>query len=258
MPRRTLLMAAITAAVAIAAPAAAEAATIERDPNMHELLFRGSPDETNLVQVDGSHQLVISDLNAPIRLKGVPNCKRIDPRSVRCFLVRRLALDLNDGTDVATIATPRDVWISGGAGNDRYNALATEGRSRVDFSGGFGIDVANYFYATEGVHVAVDGSLGSGRPGDLDRIGRTVEHVYGSQFDDILEGASRDQDLRGGEGDDEIVGGQGEDTLVGGPGADRIDALDGESDAIDCGGQLLDSLLADPAGELSVVGCATA
>ena len=253
MPR--LLLAAALAAAALALPTAAQAATIERDPTSHELLFRGNPDETNLVTVTGSHRLVIEDLNAPIKLAGVPTCKRIDARSVRCAAVRRVSLDLNDGFDVATIATPRDVWISGGAGDDRYNALTTGGRSRVEFSGGFGFDTANYFYATEGVNVSVDGAVGDGRPGDLDRIGRTVERVIGSQHADVLDGDARDQVLHGNEGNDVNSGGTGEDTLLGHHGDDRIDARDGEPDTIDCGGGLLDSLLADPAGEASVVGC---
>ena len=256
MSRRMLLIAAATAAAAVAVPAAAQGATIERDPTSHELLLRANPGETNLVSIDGSRQLVISDIGAPLKVKGVRNCMPIAPDAVRCSSVRRIALDLGDGPDVASIATSRDVWISGGAGNDRYVARGTDGPSRVDFSGGFGTDVANYFFATEAVHVSVDGSLGSGRPGDLDRISRTVETVFGSAFDDVLEGDARDQTLQGLDGDDQIIGGTGQDVLSGGPGNDRIDAVDGELDAIDCGGQLVDSLLADAGGEASVVGCA--
>ena len=43
--------------------------------------------------------------------------------------------------------------------------------------------------------------------------------------------------------------------LEGGPGQDRIDARDGELDAIDCGGELFDRVTADPA-ETSILGCA--
>jgi Ca2+-binding RTX toxin-like protein len=127
--------------------------------------------------------------------------------------------------------------------------------SQVDFDGGFGFDTANYFYATEGVVVGVDGAPFDGRPGDNDRIDREVERVVGSQFADVLTGTQRNQELVGSEGDDQIAGGPGQDLLNGGDGNDRIDAVDGELDTIDCGGQLQDQVMADPV-ENSILGCA--
>jgi Ca2+-binding RTX toxin-like protein len=105
------------------------------------------------------------------------------------------------------------------------------------------------------VRVGVDGAPFDGRPGDNDRIGRTVETVLGSQFADVLTGAQRDQRLVGFEGDDRISGGPGADVLEGGRGGDRIDARDGELDTVDCGGDLLDRVTADVA-ETSILGCA--
>ena len=248
---RILLAVVVTAAVAFV-PSVAQAATVERFDGMpRTVLVTGAPDETNLISVDG---VVIEDLNMPLTLERRSPCHRIDDRTVRCPRVKRIALDLNDGPDNASIATSREVWISGGAGDDRYVARGTDRPSRVDFSGGFGTDVANYGFATEGVRVGVDGMPFDGRPGDDDRIGRTVEMVIGSRFDDELVGAERDQRLMGLDGDDEISGGPGADVLEGGPGNDRIDALDGELDTIDCGGWLLDQVLADPV-ETSIVGC---
>jgi Ca2+-binding RTX toxin-like protein len=253
---RRILLAAVVVAAAVAVPSAAHGATVERyDGVPHTLLLTGAPDETNLVTVEGSRHVVISDINMPLQLERARNCKRLDSHSVRCSSVRQVWLDLNDGPDVASIATSREVWVSGGAGNDRYVALGTDGPSRVDFSGGFGFDVANYFFATEGVRVGVDGFADDGRPGDDDRIGRTVEAVFGSQFADVLTGAERDQHLLGFDGNDEISGGPGQDELFGGPGNDRIDAVDGELDTIDCGGGLfLDRVTADPI-ETSILGC---
>jgi Ca2+-binding RTX toxin-like protein len=246
------LVAAVVAAAAVVLPAAAQAATVERfDGLRHTVLVTGAPDETNLVSVDGA---VISDLNMPLKLERRAPCKRLDDRTVRCVGVKRIALDLNDGPDVASIATSREVWLSGGAGDDRYVARGGDGPSRVDFSGGFGVDVANYGFATEGVRVGVDGMPFDGRPGDNDRIGRTVETVIGSNFADVLTGAERDQRLLGIDGDDEISGGPGQDVLEGGPGDDRIDARDGELDTVDCGGWLLDRVMADPV-EASIIGC---
>ena len=252
---RLLLLAALVAATIIV-PSAAQGATLERyDGIPGTILLTGAPAEVNLVSVeDRPGSVVVRDDARPLKLKRAFGCLRLDTNSARCFLTKQVWLDLNDGNDVATIASRRDVWVNGGAGDDRYNALATDAPSRVEFSGGFGVDVASYFYATEGVRVGVDGMPFDGRPGDNDRITRTVEAVFGSPFADELTGAERDQQLFGFDGDDVITGGPGEDALNGGRGVDRIDARDGEPDAIDCGGEALDEVLADPV-ESSILGC---
>jgi Ca2+-binding RTX toxin-like protein len=255
MLRRTLLVA-VMASAALAVPSAAQAATLERyDAVPRTLLLTGAPAETNLISVDGSKSLVIADLNMPLELRRAPGCMPLDSRTVSCAGYRQLWMDLNDGPDVATIATTRTVAISGGAGNDRYNALGAPGPSRVEFDGDFGVDVANYGFASEGVVIGVDGAPFDGRPGDNDRIDRTVETVFGSQYADVLTGTQREQQLFGFDGDDVISGGSASDVLKGGPGNDRIDAVDGELDTIDCGGQLQDQVLADPV-ETSILGCA--
>jgi Ca2+-binding RTX toxin-like protein len=254
MPR--ILLAAVVVAAAVVLPSAAQAATIYPDSRTpHQLLVYAEPGETNLVTVEGDKHVLIRDDGTPLKVAGVPTCMRVDVSAVSCSAVRRIELELGNGPDVAVIATPHDVELDAGIGQDRYVALATGAPSRVDFEGGPGIDVANYGFATEGVRVTTDGSDGSGRPGDLDRIRRSVETVIGSRFDDVLHGGARDaQTLLGQDGDDQITGGPGQDTLSGGDGNDRIDALDGELDAIDCGTGLLDVLLAD-AAEASIAGC---
>lgn len=255
MTRRILLVAALAVA-AVAVPSAAQAATLERYEDVpRTMLLTGAPDETNLITVDGTRKVVIEDLNMPLELRNAPNCERIDDRKVSCRHVKQVWMDLNDGPDVATISTSRAVSISGGHGNDRYNALGTMKPSQVEFDGDFGDDVANYGYATEGVIVGVDGAPFDGRPGDNDRIDRTVETVLGSDHADVLTGTQREQRLFGREGDDVISGGPASDLLDGGRGNDSIDARDGELDSIDCGGQpFVDQLLADPI-EASIIGC---
>jgi Ca2+-binding RTX toxin-like protein len=256
MPR-ILLIAAVAIAAAVAVPSIAHGATLYQDGRTpHKLLLQGDPDETNLVTVEGSRAVVIRDDGAPLTLAGVPTCMRLDTRAVSCSAVRRIELDLGDGPDNARIATPHEVEIEGGAGNDRYVTQATDGPSRVDFDGGIGTDVANYFFATTGVRVSVDLSAGDGRPGDDDRIRRNVETVFGSTFADVLAGGPHAEHLAGFDGDDQITGGAGEDVLSGGPGNDRIDARDGEPDTVDCGGWLLDWAAVDVDAEASITGCA--
>ena len=253
---RLLPLAAVLAAT-ILLPSVAQGATLERYSGVPGtmLLSAGSP-ETNLITVeDRPLSVLIRDDAGPLKLERATGCLRLDSNSARCFLTKQVWLDLGDSNDVATIASRRPVSISGGAGDDRYIANGTDAPSRVEFDGGFGVDVANYFYATEAVRVGVDGMPFDGRPGDNDRIDRTVETVFGSQFADELTGTQREQQLFGFDGDDRISGGAGRDGLNGGPGQDRIDARDGELDAIDCGGQLFDQVLADPV-ESSILGCA--
>ena len=252
---RLLPIAALVAAT-IALPSVAQGATLERYSGIPGTMqLSAGPAETNLISVeDRLLSVVITDNAGPLKLKRATGCLRLDSNSARCFLTKQVWLDLGDGNDVATIATRRAVAISGGAGDDRYNAIGTDAPSRVDFNGGFGTDVASYVFAGEGVRVGVDGMPFDGRSGDNDRIGRTVETVFGSQHADVLVGAERDQRLLGLDGDDEIAGGEGSDVLDGGAGNDQIEARDGELDAIDCGGDLVDRLTADPV-EASIVGC---
>ena len=255
MPR-ILLGAAVAVAAAVAVPAVAQGATLHQNGSPHRILLQDAVGETNLVTVEGSRSVVIHDLNAPIKLGRVPGCKLLDAWTVRCAAARIVELDLGDGPDVASIATPREVEIEGGNGPDRYVALASRWPSRVDFSGGIGLDVANYFFATAGVRVAVDLESGDGRPGDDDQILRDVEEVIGSPFADVLAGSHRTVRLMGGDGDDQIAGGSAAETLLGGLGNDRIDARDGAPDTIDCGGQTLDSAVVDVDAEASIAGCA--
>jgi Ca2+-binding RTX toxin-like protein len=253
-----ILLTAVVATAAVAVPSVAHGATLHQDGRTpHRVLLQDESGETNLVTVTGSRSVVIHDDNAPITADRVPACMPVDAHTVSCSAaVRRLELDLGDGPDVAVVDTTRSLSIEGGRGPDRYVALASDGPSRVDFSGGIGLDTANYFYATDGVDVAVDLEAGDGRPGDDDRIRRDVESVIGSGFDDVLTGSPRTERLSGEDGDDTITGGTGAELLSGGAGADRIDARDGAADTVDCGGQTSDLAAVDLA-EASIAGCAT-
>jgi Ca2+-binding RTX toxin-like protein len=254
---RLLICAALAVAAAVAVPSVSHGATIHQDGRTpHRILLQADPGETNLVSVEGSKSVLISDLTVPISVEGVPTCMPLDAYTVSCAAVKRLELDLGDGPDHANISTAVPVELEGGAGNDRYVSTATDAPSRVDFSGGIGLDTANYFYSTAGVDVSVDLEEGDGRPGDDDRILRDVESVIGSQHADELSGSDRTVRLDGQDGDDRITGGGAPETLLGGPGNDHVDARDGVADSVDCGGWLLDRAVVDLGLDLSV-GCAS-
>ena len=256
---RILVSAAVVLVAAVAVPSVADGATLYQDGHAsHRILLQDESGKTNLVSVEGSRSVVIHDANAPISVDHVPGCMPVDARTVSCSATvrRRVELDLGDGPDVATVATPRPVEIEGGNGPDRYVSLAQDWPSRVDFDGGIGVDVANYFFATAGVEVSMDLEAGDGRPGDDDLIRRDVETVVGSQHADMLTGSPYTTRLAGNDGDDQITGGSGQELLSGGDGQDRVDARDGSPDTVDCGGQLFDWAAVDLTGEASIAGCA--
>ena len=255
--RRILLTAVAVVAAAVIVPSAAQAATLHQDGRTpHRVLLQDTAGETNLISVEGSNSVVIQDLNMPIEIAGVPTCMPLDTHTVSCAAVRRVELDLGVGPDVARIDTHQAVEIEGGAGNDRYVATGGDAPSRVTFSGGIGLDTANYFFATAGVDVSVDLTASDGRPGDEDHILRDVESVIGSNFADALTGSHRTLQLSGQDGDDVITGGAEAEVLSGGPGNDRINARDGAADSIDCGGQTFDAAVVDLGAEASITRCA--
>ncbi len=111
--------------------------------------------------------------------------------------------------------------------------------------GGKGTDVASFLCRT--CRVSLDGKANDGRKGERDNI--QVENVLirSSIFDedagtikfgsgrDLIEGDKGRNFLAGYRGKDRIIGSAGMDTLRGGDDDDRLHALDGERDEVDCG-----------------------
>ncbi|HEX2189613.1 MAG TPA: hypothetical protein VHG51_11975, partial [Longimicrobiaceae bacterium] len=107
--------------LALALPAAAQGATLERFPGIpNTMLLSEAQPEANLIVVeDRRGSVVITDHAGPLSMKRAFGCLRLDERSARCWLTKRVALDLGESNDVANIATAREVWLDGGAGDDR-------------------------------------------------------------------------------------------------------------------------------------------
>ncbi len=113
------------------------------------------------------------------------------------------------GNDVLDGSTGDD-WFWGGSGNDVLD-------------GGAGNDVANYEYATREVQIDLtitrkQNTLGSG----WDTL-RNIEHVSGSNFDDVLIGNAAANHIWGKFGDDDLNGNAGDDNLNGEAGNDVLD-----------------------------------
>ena len=134
--RRTLMTAAVAVAAIAALPQVAQGATLHQD-GRHRILLHDTAGDANLVTVDGSHRVLIEDINVPIEIDGVPACMPVDAHSVSCApSVRSIELDLGDGADVARVATSKPVEVEGGHGRDRFHAGSGDGPSQVRWSGG--------------------------------------------------------------------------------------------------------------------------
>ena len=121
--------------------------------------------------------------------------------------------------------------LSGGSGDDELNGGAgsdtlSGGSGADDLDGGSGNDTADYRDSSDGVIVNLTTGTGSGGDAEGDTL-LNIEHVYGSNFADLLTGSAKGDELSGFDGDDQLTGGAGADILNGGAGADILNGGDG-------------------------------
>ena len=167
------------------------------------------------------------------------------------ILVGGLGIDtINGGDDNDTISGSQggDILngdagtdtLRGGSGDDMLNGGndndSLDGGSGADaLDGGAGVDLAIYTSATAGVIASLDaGGTGGDAMGDTFA---DIENLYGSYFDDQLQGDSANNIIVGLSGNDELDGLAGNDRLIGSAGDDRLnggegnDILIGQADA---------------------------
>ncbi len=113
--------------------------------------------------------------------------------------------------------------VKTGGGNDRIDA----GSGANHYEGGKGFDILSYRDSNAAVNINLEAKTASGGYANNDTI-RSIEHIFGSDFDDTIWGDKKDNILRGYEGDDQLTGRAGVDVLEGGRGED---GLSGGSDA---------------------------
>jgi hypothetical protein len=259
------LLALVVVMVSLAAPAAAEAATLSIDGTT--VVFRDTdPTTVNsvyLISVDGTDHH-IGDQVASIDDDGsgctdtggelfhCPNATafrvetgggndevnaQIDSGNI---LSIPLTADLGTGTGFANGGLAGDTLrggpaadtLNGGGGDD-----SLDGGFGADWlQGDAGLDVVNYSTRTETVRVdlggpggtdGADGSLNDGPAGSRDMVQPDVEGAVGGSGDDVLKPSAAPTRLNGGGGDDSLVGTQGADMIEGGDGADSIVPLAG-------------------------------
>ncbi|MFD0917927.1 hypothetical protein ACFQ14_16090 [Pseudahrensia aquimaris] len=114
-----------------------------------------------------------------------------------------------------------DDMLYGLDGNDTL--IGCFGADTLD--GGAGTDTAHYGHAEQGVALSLmTGGTGGEAAGDTFI---SIEAVYGTEFDDTIEGDNGVNRLNGNDGDDMLMGAGGNDYLIGGEGADMLDGGDG-------------------------------
>jgi len=140
--RRSLIIAAVAVAAAVALPQVAQGATLHQD-GKHRVLLQDTAGDANLVTVEGSKRVLIEDINVPIEIDDVPACMPVDAYSVSCApSIRSIDVDLGAGADVARVATSKPVEVEGGHGRDRFHAGTGDGPSDVRWIGGISLDTS--------------------------------------------------------------------------------------------------------------------
>lgn len=129
------------------------------------------------------------------------------------------------GSDVLT-GDREDNHLSGGGGAD----ILVGGLGNDILDGGSDSDVADYSGSTSAIvtNLTLDEDNVFIDESNIDTL-INIEHVIGSDYDDIMEGGSADDTFSAGAGDDTLIGGQGSNTLDGGEGEKDIVDFSGSS-----------------------------
>jgi Ca2+-binding RTX toxin-like protein len=120
--------------------------------------------------------------------------------------------DVGDSETLHVNTTPGDL-IVGGHGDDILNSSAGDDH----LVGGNGDDAALFVAAPSGVTVSLAAGTASGDGTD---VLSSVENVFGSGYDDVLQGTSGPNTIEGFYGSDTIRGRGGDDLLGGSPSPD--------------------------------------
>ncbi|KLK92443.1 protease [Microvirga vignae] len=210
---------------------------LEGGPGTDTVVFSGLRSNYSVSKLsDGSLQ--ITDLRS-----GTPDGKdRV--KSAEWFRFSDKAYSLSEITSSAITTAPRNLSLSGGAGDDTRSGGAgndtldgkggndklygkdgadvlTGGVGRDYLDGGTGTDTAGYATAMKGL-VA---DLMSASNNTRDAYGDTyvsIENLTGSNYADSLRGNDAANVIRGGAGNDYLYGRGGNDVLRGGAGVDML------------------------------------
>ena len=242
---------AVAAALLLAAPASAHAATLTSSGTT--LTYTAAAGKTNNVTfttgVGGVTVARGGTDDDPIAPTG---CTETVPGTTySCAGVTAVVADGKDGNDAlnASGLTDARATLTGGAGNDSLAGGAgtdtlnggdgddgLAGNAGADsINGGAGLDRVDYTGTP--VTISLNDVADDGAPNEGDNVHSDVEDVLantGAGGTATITGSEQGNilDIDGGGGT--ITGGAGSDTLQGGPEADTIDARDGYADRVSC------------------------
>src|SRR5262245_22790982 len=134
-------------------------------------------------------------------------------------------IERTDNPDVLVGGLGSDVWLGHGGDDQLFGGQGgddvLDGGAGADLiDGGIGFDTLVFWSATAGVALSlVTGGTGGDAAGD---VYVSVENIYGTTFDDVLEGNDLTNTILGGGGDNVIRGLGGDDWLGGGAGSDTF------------------------------------
>lgn len=168
-----------------------------------------------------------------------------------------VTVDIRTGDDTLNGDADNDI-LYGGKGDDILNG--GDGDDTLDggpgadmLDGGPGSDTASYHHSAAAVLVRLHDARAV-RLGDAQGDTLTnIEHLVGSDYNDILAGDGEDNVLRGGGGHDDLYGGPagGDDEMYGDDGDDRI--FGGRGDDTLTGGEGNDLLKGGPGDDVLIV-----
>jgi Ca2+-binding RTX toxin-like protein len=157
--------------------------------------------------------------------------------------VNEVILDLGEGDDrLEGEQATRTIKACGGPGDDTFIG----GAGQDSFDGGDGLDLVDYSTTPQRVKVDMEYKAYEDGRGSYDDLA-SIEHLIGSEYDDLIWGTSKMNIIHALGGDDQVWGKGGIDWIYGGDGDDRLEGGEGVDELV--GGSGNDNLVGDCTNE---------
>jgi Ca2+-binding RTX toxin-like protein len=245
--RKVLIALAVLVVGMVAVPAGAGAVTVEVSGDT--LTATGGPEANGVaIEEHSSFQSRPITVTDGAGITAGMGCDSVSATEANCGdentskFVANLG-DGNDGfkkSDYNDLVFLKSVTVNGEGGDDEL-APGIELTVGFTLNGGPGNDTLTGAGVGDIINGG-DGNDGIGGQGGDDVLEGDAgnDNLYGDNGDDVITGGSGDDTIDGADGSDTIQGGPGQDSLLGDgsitdTGNDKIDAADGQRDAVQCG-----------------------